>query len=207
MKYINSKSRILSVILLLGMTAILFACMKETRQEERKIKIDEYNVYSDETTPTIQGNCGTIHQKDLIREDGQIAGNALVYNDQKYFYVELSTFQGFYMWDAYLHLTNKYGSFPMDQNNNPNLSHFSYTILGRPMSNMKKFRIPINELKGASYVSVAVETKFLREEFNAMPVTAWVNGKVFGASSKGRAFFYLKQICREDQASSDYTIE
>ncbi len=186
---------------------MLQSCVKETMNEEKKILMDENISFSDETTPTIQGNCGTIHQKDLVREDGMVAGNALVYNDKKYFYLELSTFQGIYMWNAYLHIANKYADFPMDQNNNPDIKQFTYTILGRPMTNMKKFRIPLSELSSASYVAVAVETKFLKEEFNSSPTLGWVNGKVFGASSKGRSFFYLKQICRQDQPSANYSIE
>jgi hypothetical protein len=86
--------------------------------------------------------CGKMVNKELIRENGQVMGEALIYNDTKYFYVELtSKVKDYYFSDAYMHIASKGEMTPVDADGNIDLSKFEYSITGRKLEETRKFSL------------------------------------------------------------------
>jgi hypothetical protein len=146
--------------------------------------------------------CGKILDKRIMKDQETSVGEALVYNDGKYFYVLLNTKKG-YLKDAYMHVSSKYGSLPMTEDGTPIIEKFNNKITGERPSNLRKFRIPLTELSGTSYISVAAEYVQNLNNNNQKVHITWVEGKFFGTTNPAQIFDYKKQICYTDDAVSD----
>lgn len=158
----------------------------------------------EKTTRPIEGFCGDVMQKSIIfNSNNEEVGQALIYNDQHYFYVELTSWNDYLIEDAFLFVGTDKNAIPLDKFNNPDPSSFEHSIQGKPLNNMRKFRIPLIDIPGQSILSCAMELRKPKprgvangEEY------AWVDGHFFGSSVRGRYFGYDKQICRTTSGTS-----
>lgn len=146
--------------------------------------------------------CGEIVEKRIMKDASGDIGEALIYNDAKYFYVLLTAKRGHYMKDAFMHVCDRYSEFPLDRNGSPSLFMFEYKIKNQPVSSVRKFRIPISEISGNNYVAVAVEfnnTGNNNQEYKL----AWIDGKFLGTEQPGRSFTFTKVNCLTTPGESD----
>ncbi len=139
--------------------------------------------------------CGNIVEKRIMKSADDDLGEALVYNDAKYFYVILTSKRGHYLKNAYMEVCDKFGQLPLDDKGAPEIAKFEYKIRRQPASTVRKFRVPIAEIKGNNYVAVAVEFVNQLNNDNQPIKLAWVDGKFFGTEDAGRVFTYTKQQC------------
>lgn len=143
--------------------------------------------------------CGKMVNKQLIRENGRVMGEALLYNDTKYFYVELSSQEkGYYFADAYMHVASKPELLPVDKRGNVNIAKFEYSITAHNLQETRKFRIPLTSMKSKAIVAVTAEAKHMNmgDNENQEKLTVWIKGTEFGTGDiKGQMFKYQKQIC------------
>lgn len=203
MKKSSLKYVIASLVLVFGIVVVsVYSCEKEVIvPNEDSLRTSRTD--ADLTLPIPGSICGEIQQKTMITMGGQEVGIALIYNDSKYFYVELTTNRGYYMKDANMHICKNFNELPLDEKGNPNISEFTYSIYGKPLSTVRKFRVGLQEMDGVSTIAVAVQTKYLRksnskEDFEI----AWIDGRRFGTTVPGRAFGYEKTVCLENQETS-----
>lgn len=187
----------------LGITAGLgglsmYSCEKES------ISPNPTTIHQEKTTRPIEGYCGDVMQKSIIfNSNNEEVGQALVYNDTRYFYVEINSWSDYLIEDAYLFIGTNRNQIPLDKFNNPDPSAYTYSIEGKPLNNIRKFRIPLSDMPGQSILSCAIE---MRKPKNKGVATgeeyAWIDGFFIGASIRGRYFGYDKQICRTTQGES-----
>lgn len=153
------------------------------------------------TTPRKENMCGEIYQKPLYFEPNFAeVGHALIYNDHKYYYIELNAWDDYLIANAYVFIGTLGSRLPIDKFGNPDLSLYQYTVKGKPWTIQRKFRIPLSEIAGQSIQSIAVELKKPKEgSIVTKNANAWVDGHLFGSTVRGRYFGYDKQICRTNQ--------
>ncbi len=150
--------------------------------------------------------CGKIINKRIMKNNETSVGEALIYNDGMYFYVLLNTDKG-YLKDVYMHVSSKYGSLPMTEDGSPIIEEFNHKIVGERPSNVRKFRIPLRQMFGTSYISVAAEYVQNLNNSNQKVHISWVEGKFFGAEKPAQIFDYKKQHCLTDSEISDAPVE
>lgn len=200
MKKSNVKYFLILAVAALGIGAVsMYSCEKETilPNEENLTKVD---IDLKTEMPVASSICGEMIQQTIVKADGKVVGEAYYYNDTKYFYVILSTGRGYYMQDAYMDIQNDTRSFPTDKDGNPHVSEFKYSITGNPLSNVRKFRVDLSEMQGKSYISVTAQIRnFLKGKFVGKYERAWIEGRAYGTTEKGRMFLYTKSACLETQ--------
>jgi hypothetical protein len=176
----------------------MYSCEKES------IAPIATHVNQEKTTRPIEGYCGQVTQNSILLEPiNQEVGQVLSYNDQHHFYLEITSWNDYLIEDAYLFIGTDRNQIPLDKFNNPDLSAFTYAIEGKSLTNIRKFRIPLNELPGYSILSCAVEMRKPKKSNAATADNyAWIDGHIFGSSIRGRYFGYDKQICRTTQGQS-----
>lgn len=203
MKKSSLKYVFASLALALGIVAVsVYSCEKEVIvPNDAASTADRTKV--DITLPVPGSICGKIQQKAVILADGQEIGEALIYNDVKYFYVYITTIPGYYMKDANMHICKDFNQLPLDDKGNPDISKFTYSIVDKPLSTVRKFRVGLQEMSGVSTISVAIQTKHLRKsDTDEKYEIAWIDGRKYGTTVPGRAFGYEKTICLENQETS-----
>ena len=143
--------------------------------------------------------CGKMVNKQLIRENGKVMGEALIYNDTKYFYVELTSQEkGYYFADAYMHIASRADLMPVDIEGNADISKFEYSITGRKLEETRKFRIPLSDLKPIAVIAVTAEAKHMNmgDNEHQEKLTVWIKGSQFGTgANRGQMFKYQRQTC------------
>lgn len=151
--------------------------------------------------------CGKMVNKQLIRENGKVMGEALLYNDTKYFYVELTSHdKGYSFSDAYMHIASKAELMPVDAEGNVDITKFEYSITGRKLEETRKFRIPLSSLKPTAVVAVTAEAKHMNmgDNEHQEKLTIWIKGNEFGTGDvKGQMFKYKKQTCWTQDGEQD----
>ena len=197
----NIRLFFISLGITLGVGAVsMYSCEKEIITPNAEDNI----ILSNKTTRPIEGYCGDIQQKSIIfNSNNEEVGQALIYNDQRNFYIELSSWGDYLIEDVFLFVGTDRNAIPLDKFNNPDPISFEYSIQGKPLNNTRKFRLPLNDVPGQSILSCAMELRKPKprgiangEEY------AWVDGHFFGSSVRGRYFGYDKQICRTSSATS-----
>jgi hypothetical protein len=189
----NLKYVFLTGLVALGVAAVsVYSCEKEV--------ITPNSPENRSATVLPSGDiCGKMVNKQLIRENGKVMGEALIYNDTKYFYVELTSQEkGYYFADAYMHIASKAEFMPVDKRGNVNISKFEYSITGRKLEETRKFRIPLTSLKSKAIVAVTAEAKHMNmgDNEHQEKLTVWIKGNEFGTGEiKGQMFKYQRQTC------------
>jgi hypothetical protein len=201
MKKSNFKYLVIGAVATIGVVAVtMFSCEKEviTPNSASNLKTEDVEM------PVPKNYCGKVIEKDLINVDNQVVGKALIYNDFKYYHVILNTQKGYYMQDAYMHICSKIKELPLDQNSNPFVNKFTYSIKGRTLSNVREFKVPVGKLDQQSFVAVNAQIRKIMVNANEdeknvnLPdkyVRAWVDGPYFGATEKGRYFNFSMEHC------------
>ena len=191
MKKSNVKALLFVAVAAIGVTAVsMYSCEKEviTPNNSEKLKVEDL------TVPTPDNYCGKLVEKSMIMDNGKTVGEAIIYNDAKKLHVIVSTIKGYYMQDAYLHIGESIEDFPLDREGNPLISDFAYSIVGKKLSNVREFEVNLSVVPKASMI--AVNTQIRRIQFNSAEEEklvhkyerAWIVGKTFGNTWKGRAF-------------------
>lgn len=197
------KKKNLKYVLIAGLTGLIalsisvYSCEKEviTPNSTSKAKPDN-------SSPKFY--CGKTRELKLVGENGAIMGSAVIFNDTKYFYVNMKSYKDFMFGDAAMHVASRPEGIPVDQNRNPAISEFEYKIKGQALSTNRSIIIPLSSMKGLSYVAVNVQAKALHSaEKHAMFISTWVDGRQFGNTVKGRLFTYEKQECLTNEGVSD----
>lgn len=151
--------------------------------------------------------CGKMVNKQLIRENGKVIGEALLYNDTKYFYVELTSQEkGYYFSDAFMHIASRAELMPLDAEGSVDISKFEYSITGRKLEETRKFRVPLTSLKPKAVVAVTAEVKRMNmgDNDHQEKLTVWIKGNEFGTGEvKGQMFKYNKQTCWTQDGEQD----
>lgn len=204
MKKSNLKYFFIATIAALGITAVsVYSC------EKQDFVPNTTEAVSNDPTKfvTEPGDiCGDMIQKMIVRSDDRAVGKALIYNDTKYFYVIMSPMKGYLLGNSYMHIGSTIREIPSDGLGSPILANYEYLIDARPASTLRKFRIPIKELTGNNFVSVAVEVE-KNTTTTEKPLIVWIEGRWMGEDKQGRSFVYTKQICKTDAAESNDAVE
>lgn len=198
MKKSNFKFFLLATVVSAGVVAAsVYSCEKEEIIPNETTKNAES---ADGFVTEPNGVCGVILEKDIVDQQHKTVGQALIYNDTKYFYVVMSSYKSYEFTDVYMQIDDKYGDFPLDESGNPLLKEFEYSITGQPASHARKFKIPLTEMSGVSHLSVGAKVKMVMEgSTNTKPITVWVDGKFYGSDKIGRSFVFEKTACLTTQ--------
>ena len=200
MKPSNLKYLFIAAGVALGVTAIsVYSC------EKQQFTPNTAEAVADDPTKFITepgAICGEMIEKSLVDQRGKAIGQAIVYNDTKFFYVIATPLKGFLFDKAYMHITDLVDEMPVSTSGDIELEKYEYHILNRPTSTLRKFRIPLGEIGAHSIVSVAIDV--VSSKIEARPnrlFTAYVDGRLLG--NNGRMFAYERQNCLTDDAISD----
>lgn len=204
MKKSNLKYFIITTVAVLGMVAIsVYSCEKQ-----EFVPNTTEGVSNDPTGYITEPGaiCGEMIEKKIVKVDGRAVGQALVYNDTKYFYVIMTANKGYLFSNTYMHVGSSVKEIPTDGNGNPILENYEYTIDSKPSSTFRKFRIPLKEITGNNFVSVAIDAESNTTK-PVKPYKVWIEGQLMGNKNLGQMFIYAKQICRTEDAQNNYEVE
>jgi hypothetical protein len=196
----NMKYVFLTGLVALGVAAVsVYSCEKETI-----VPNTESTSKKPEVLPA--GDiCGKMMNKSIVKFHnmesdaiGKVYGEALIYNDTKYFYVELkSNDKNIYLTDAYMEIAKSPATIPTGEDMDAVLRQFKYHILNRPAAISRKFRVPLNELRNFNLIAVATKFKHMNNGSAESKDSGilWISGDRINNSSEGFAFDYKKQVC------------
>ncbi len=199
MKKTNLKMIFVAIGIAIGVTAVsVYSC------EKQEFVPNTADAVSNDPTRFITepgAICGEMVEKAIVKSDGRAVGQALIYNDTKYFYVIMSANKGYLFSNTYMHVGGAIKEIPTDGDGNPLVENFEYTIDSKPSSTFRKFRIPLKEITGNNFISVAIDAESSTTN-QAKPFTVWVEGQLMGSQNIGQNFAYARQICKTDHAQS-----
>ena len=106
----------------------------------------------------------------------------------------------FYMGDVFMDVCENFNDLPLDSNKNPLISSFTYTIQNQRMSNVRMFNVDLSEMSGNSFVTAVAHVRHMAKDktFPSKFQKAWIGGKFFGDTERGRVFTYTKGTCTEN---------
>ena len=189
-----------SLIVVAALAVTVFSCEKQIFSPQTELAI------SDDATRSLTESgevCGKIIEKRIMKNGETSIGEAIIYNDKEYFYVLLSTDKGYFK-NAYLDVSSKFGTLPLDENGSIIIDKFNHKSPGLKPGKERKFRIPLSEMSRTSYISVAAEYVQNLNNTTQKVHISWVEGKHFGTSQPAHIFDYRKQLCSlVDSAISD----
>jgi hypothetical protein len=205
MKTSKFKFALLSITIALGVTALsVYSCEKEniTPEPLSDVEVEQSVSELKLTIADPEQTCGAISERYLKTNSGKKVGKVFYYNDAKSFYVQLMTIRGYFLTNSFMHICNSTKGFPLNDQGNPAVNEFKYSITGGPLTNVQKFVIPIRDLEGKSFVAIASNVKLLRqgeEKLNNQEIgniiRIWADGSPFGENKLGRMFVYEKTEC------------
>jgi hypothetical protein len=181
----------------------VYSCEKEsiTPSDSQLMKFESLDEPELPSGPAI---CGTYQERDLIQEDGITVGRAYTYNNTKYMFITVITNRGFYMNDLSANVSKRFEDIPRDDQGNPILRLFNHFIDGSVLSNIRIMRIPLDEMSATSILTVVAQVRQqnYNNQFAVKPKRAWIDGREYGTSIRGRLFTYNKGICLTNDAVS-----
>lgn len=194
----NLKSILAIAAVATGVIAVsMYSCEKENIQPNDSL--EEQVVMKDINTvlPDAMNLCGKMTKIALVEtKSGNDIGSAYVYNNREYLWVVLNTRKGFYMKTAHMEMVENEKDLPtVLRTGELNYNKFKYLIDAEPPSNIRTFKIPMDEAKGKKIYSIMVKTRTDRE--TRYTTEAWVEGKITFKGS-GRAFNHVVDRCRPD---------
>jgi hypothetical protein len=162
------------------------SCEKET--------LEVYQRGTKNSIPIRGTICGSIEEKDILNDNNDIIGNALLYNNTKNFYIEITLPDSLCIMNCYAHLSTSLYDFPLDSLQNLNYFAFNHVFRYTHLSYFKRIIIPLTELPNRSYMAVAIEYgKWENQEL--LKKIAWIDGIRFGSSIRGRITAFDKKQC------------
>lgn len=205
MKNSKFKFALVALALATGVTAVsVYSCEKENIVPGSTSEVDAEQSVSELKLTIADPDqvCGTVSERYLITNAGKKIGKAFYYNDAKNFYVQLMTIRGYYMTATNMHICGSHKEFPLNADGNPAVSEFKYLINGDPLTNVRKFVVPIRDLNEKSYVAIAATVKLLKKGEEKVDISApsniiriWAEGKSFGENRLGKMFIYDQTTC------------
>jgi hypothetical protein len=182
-----------AVVVVAGVAVTMYSCEKETITPADQLTGETVELKS--VLPVEQDICSEIVKKKLVRASGrEYVGEAYIYNDAENMYVLLHADKGTFFRDAYLDAQESMEDFPMNSHGNMAFTDFDYKIDGTPMSNVRRFVLPLNKIKGKKYFSAVVQVRSTR--YNDVKERAWIQGRLVGGDEKGHAFIYDVEFCK-----------
>lgn len=210
MKKSNIKYFLIAALVTVGVVGVsMYSCEKEDIQPTTE---NLKSIDSDLSMAVPQNACGDVEEKLLYLESGREIGKSVIYNDGTNLYVIIMTNKGAYMDDAFLHVCETFDEIPLDAKGNPLLSSFNNKIIEKPLNNLRKFTIPLTQVKESSMISASVQIRTKArdaqtEGFEPKYQSAWIGGKTYGTSRKGKAFIFEKNICQIENTNPDVSAE
>ena len=191
-----------AVVIVAGVAVTMYSCEKEniTPTEEVTGEVQELK----SILPHPQEICSEVINHKIVRNNKEKVGEAYMYNNAENFYLILFANEGHFFRDAYLDLENSYETFPLNSDGNPAFTSFDYQVTGKPLSNVRRFEIPIEKMNDAKYMSAVVQVRHSR--YNGVKERAWVHGgRTYGDSQKGRIFIYNVEDCSQPEPEGGKT--
>lgn len=180
-----------AVVVVAGVAVTMYSCEKENIVPGEEVTGEVQELKS--VLPNEQNFCAPVEQKNIIRTNKEKVGTAYIYNDPENMYVLLFGDEGHFFRDAYLEDEADVADFPMNSNGNLAFADFSYSIVGKAMSNVRRFVLPIGKLEG-KYFSVVAQVRHTR--YNGVKERAWIQGRLVGNTEKGHVFVYEPTLCK-----------
>jgi hypothetical protein len=209
MKSSKLKYALLASLAAIGITAVsVYSCEKEVITPNNSISADTERMSTDLKftigDPTTV--CGNVSEAYLITNEGRKVGKAFYYNDAHFFYLTMMTVRGYYMGTANMHIMRSPSEFPLNDQKNPAIGQFEYTINAPGLTNTRMFKVPIKDLVDMNYIAATVAVRMMRSseeakdhEFNPeLPdnsIRLWVDGRPQGANRNGRIFTFERTTC------------
>jgi hypothetical protein len=161
------------------------------------------NSYQNEINqmPIIGSICGEIEQKDIIDDQGNAIGLALLYNDTKNFYLYLSLSDSLIVEQTNLHWSQELMNFPMDSFHNLDLGNFKFTKREVLPRNSQKIIIPLPQLPSRFYLAAGITFKNYKNSASGKNI-AWIDGIRYGSSYRGKVTAFERKICLTQQGST-----
>jgi len=203
MKNKNLKNLLIgAVVVVAGVSVTMYSCEKDNIAPTEEVTGEVQDLKS--ILPNPQGICSEVVKHKIVRNNKEKVGDAYMYNNAENFYMILFAEEGHFFRDAYLDLENSFESFPLNSDGNPAFTSFDYQITGKPLSNVRRFEIPIEKMNDAKYMSAVVQVRHTR--YTDVKERAWVHGgRTYGDSQEGRIFIYNVEDCSTPDAEDGKT--
>ncbi len=138
--------------------------------------------------------CGAIEQKDILNNNDDIIGTALLFNNKNNFYIELNLPDSLYIMNCFVHTSSSLYDFPLDTISNLNWVNFNHIYRYTSLGNFKRLIFPLTEIPNRFYLTVAIEYgNWENQELNKK--IAWIDGIRYGSSIRGRVTAFDKKQC------------
>ena len=87
-----------------------------------------------------------------------------------------------------------YNDFPMNSDGNLAFTDFTYSITSEPLSNVRRFTIPIGKIKDKKFMSIMAQVR--HGNYADFKQRAWVSGRLLGNTEKGQGFIHEVELCK-----------
>jgi len=184
-----------AAVVVAGVGVTMYSCEKENIVPAEELKGEVLALGS--VLPNEQHICAPVVEKNIVRANKEKVGTAYIYNDPENMYVLMFAAEGHFFRDAYLENAPSLDGFPMNTNGNLAFGDFTYSIVGKPISNVRRFVLPIAKLEGR-YFSVMTQVRHSR--YNGVKERAWIQGRLIGTDPVGHVFAYEPTLCKTPPA-------
>jgi hypothetical protein len=159
-----------------------------------KEMVKENQIFSNSNLPIKGSICGAIEQKDILNNNDDNIGTALLFNNKNNFYIELTLPDSLCILNCFVHTSSSLYDFPLDTLNNLNWVNFNHVFRYTSPGTMKRLIIPLTEIPNRSYLAVAIEYgRWENQEL--IRQIAWIDGIRYGSSIRGRVTAFDKKLC------------
>lgn len=185
---------VFSILTTLG---FLISCEKENIQPLNNDSMRLAQADEDDAVRDINQSynlCGEVQRKSLLLDNGKQVGFVFVYNDTKYFYVQVVAMRGLYFKNAFL-FTGTREELPLTKGN---LDYKAFNHIKESPGLVKtiRFKIPLEETHTDFVSSLMVQTNF--GDVQSDLHKAWADGRTYGETQFGKVFSYSKNFCEID---------
>lgn len=185
---------LIALLAIIGVTATMYSCSKESMLPNDQKESELVDVKS--MIPDLPKICGKVIEKKLYNGSGRSVGIAYIYNDKENLHVLLSALPGHYFREAYLHSAQREFNFPMNADGNPDFTQFDYTGTTSVFSNIRNIVVPIESIENNRFFSVVVQVRDSRNDI--VKQRAWIEGHSFGETGEGKYFVHIINRCKAD---------
>jgi hypothetical protein len=159
-----------------------------------KEMVKEKQIFSNINMPIKGSICGAIEQKDILNNNDDIIGTALLFNNKNNFYIELTLPDSLCVLNCFVHTSSSLYDFPLDTLNNLNWSNFNHIFRYSSLGNFKRLIFPLTEIANRCYLAIAIEYgRWENQEI--VKKIAWIDGIRYGSSIRGRVTAFDKKQC------------
>ena len=179
----------------IGVSVTVYSCEKEQITPSSGVTGETLELKS--VMPRASKICSEIVTKRMYRQGTkEFVGTAYLYNDPEHFYVLLFAEKGHYFKDAYMTSGASYKDFPFNSDGNLAFTDFKYSITSEPLSNVRRFIIPIGDIKDKKFMSVMAQVR--HSNYADFKQRAWVAGRYLGSDQAGQGFVHEVELCKTE---------